>query len=855
MKPTSIKTAVLWALLFALLQAGQVQADHHNLNPPFERTEVRVACTNYEPTKQPFFGETHLHTAYSFDAVMLDTRNTPAEAYWYAQGGRVGLPPWADTRTAEPTDQSRPPNTRSYVTEHPYCMPGENCQFMATRTIQFPEGRALDFAAVTDHAEQLGESNICTFEATETCASDQDCDPAVTGQECSMDNMCRPKGYDSTLCHIARDELSRLRSGAAASIFAGLENVSQNPRRPEFCGPDGLLCERQAKLVWDKIRDDAEGAYDRTASCTFTSFIAYEYTAMAANGRCADTDALPCWDQSQDNAILDVPDAGWSSSADCPSGAACINNFSGNSGADNLHRNVIFRNDDVIDSPISNVDSPLGCGYGIDCTSTPDSPVASPAVMLQRLMDECIDNPDKPRCDVIAIPHNPNLSGGSMFLIPENSPDGLAEASLRNQLEPLVELMQIKGQSECRYNAMTGMAWTNPPDELCDFENQGWARLGGAADGYLTDEMQTTESIPPRSYVRNTLASGIAYAAEQGINPFQLGFVGGLDNHNGTPGQSDERQYAKSGAHGVQSFATSSEALNERFFLGLETNAGGLTVAWAEENSRDAIFTALKNRETYATSGTRPIVRVFGGFGLPSDICEAGDFAARGYAGGVPMGGTLERSRRTPGSIQQAPSFAISALMDPGWSGQPGTPLQRAQIIKGWVDGDGQTHEKVYDVAGTTDDEDKVDLRTCKPTGSGLTSLCTRWTDPDFDPGLHAFYYVRVLENPSCRWNQHYCNARGVDCDKPMGVCRSQVLSEHEERGCNGDAECDGGVCTLPASYEEFEYTQCCSGIVPQTVQQRAWTSPIWYSPWARATGSPRPRSTVREGSGLIEPK
>ncbi|WP_323696953.1 DUF3604 domain-containing protein [Thiorhodovibrio litoralis] len=826
----STEIAVVWTLLIALSPSAPVQAVSPDLLLPFERTEVREPCANYEPTKQPFFGETHLHTAYSFDSVALDTRNTPADAYRYAKGGRVGLPPWADTRTDEQAALPPPPDMRSYVTEHPYCMPGEHCQFMATRTIQFPEGRALDFAAVTDHSEQFGESNICTFEATETCSDDQDCNPGVTGQGCASDNMCRPKGYNSPLCVIARDELSRLRQGTAASVFAALENVSQNPTRPAFCGPDGALCARQAKLVWDKIRGDAEAAYDRTSSCTFTSFIAYEYTAMAATGRCVDANALPCWDQAQDNSIPDVPDAGWSPSADCPSGSPCINNFTGNSGFDNLHRNIIFRNDDVIDQPISNLESPLGCGFGADCTSTPGWAVASPAVMLQRLNDDCIANPAKPRCDVLTIPHNSNMSRGSMFILPENTPDGQAEAYLRNQLEPLVELVQIKGQSECRYNANTGMAWTNPPDELCDFENQGWARLAGAADGYLTDENQTTESIPPRSYVRNTLASGIAYAAKQGVNPFQLGFVGGLDNHNGTPGQSEEQQYAKSGAHGIQSFATSSAALSERFYLGLETNAGGLTVAWAEENSRDAIFTALKNRETYATSGTRPIVRVFGGFGLPSDICEAGDFAARGYAGGVPMGGTLQREPRPPGRVPQAPSFAVSAIMDPGWSGHPGTPLQRAQIIKGWVDSIGQTHERVYDVAGTTDAEDKVDLQTCKPIGAGMNNLCTLWTDPDFDPDQHAFYYVRVLENPSCRWNHYYCNARGVDCSKPMGVCRGQA-TEGLEQGCDSDAECGEGVCTLPDSYEEFEYSQCCSGIVPQTVQQRAWTSPIWYTP------------------------
>jgi len=597
---------------------------------------------------------------------------------------------------------------------------------------------------------------------------------------------------------------------------------------------DGSICTQQAKVVWDKIRADAEQAYDRTSACSFTSFVGYEYTAMAANGRCADSDLLPCWDNAQDNAVPNVPDATTPSascpsraSCDCPSGQPCIKNFTGNSGADNLHRNVIFRNDDVIDQPISNIEIPLGCGSGTGCTSTPHWPVASPAVMLQGLKDQCINNPQKPRCDVLTIPHNPNMSRGSMFILPDNTPDGLTEAQLRHQLEPLVEITQIKGQSECRFNAKTGMAWTNPPDELCDFENEGFARLGGAAAGYLTADMQNQDTIPPRSYVRNTLENGIKYAAENGINPFQLGFVGALDNHNGTPGQSDAEQYAKSGAHGIESFAVSAEALNERFFLGIETNAGGLAVAWAEENSRDAIFTALKNRETYATSGTRPIVRFFGGPNVPKDICTKGDFAARGYANGVPMGGTLL------GPAHTAPRFAISALMDPGWPGHPGTPVQRAQIIKGWVDAGGQTHEAVYDVAGNADKNaatDMVDLRTCTPKGGGMKDLCTVWTDPAFDPTQHAFYYVRILENPSCRWSQFYCNARGVDCSKPMGTCRSEGHAS-DGRGCSSNAECGGGVCTLPDSYEEFEYRQCCSGIVPQTVQQRAWTSPIWYTP------------------------
>ena len=439
MKPTSIKTAVLWALLFALLQAGQVQADHHNLNPPFERTEVRVACTNYEPTKQPVFRRNP-------SAHGLLVRRGDARHAQYPGRGLLVRAGWSGgfaalgRHTHRRADRIKRdhPNTRSYVTEHPYCMPGENCQFMAHPNHPVPRGagRSTSLRSPTTPSNSARAISAPSRRPKPAPAIRTAIRPSP-GRNARW-TTCAVRRVTTAPCATSpRDELSRLRSGAAASIFAGLENVSQNPRRPEFCGPDGLLCERQAKLVWDK---DSRRCGGRLRPNRLLHLHLLYCLRIHGDGRqtagARITDALPCWDQSQDNAILDVPDAGWSSSADCPSGAACINNFSGNSGADNLHRNVIFRNDDVIDSPISNVDSPLGCGYGIDCTSTPDSPVASPAVMLQRLMDECIDNPDKPRCDVIAIPHNPNLSGGSMFLIPENSPDGLAEASLRNQLEP-----------------------------------------------------------------------------------------------------------------------------------------------------------------------------------------------------------------------------------------------------------------------------------------------------------------------------------------------------------------------------------------------------------------------------------
>ncbi|MGQ0595601.1 MAG: DUF3604 domain-containing protein [Gammaproteobacteria bacterium] len=199
----------------------------------------------------------------------------------------------------------------------------------------------------------------------------------------------------------------------------------------------------------------------------------------------------------------------------------------------------------------------------------------------------------------------------------------------------------------------------------------------------------------------------------------------------------------------------------------------------------------------------------------------------KGYARGVPMGGTLTGRRRPP-------HFAVNALMDPGWPLHPGTKLQRIQIIKGWVDKHtGETNEKVWDVAGRRDLGQDIDLATCAPSQQGFEQLCADWTDPEFDPDEHAFYYARVLENPSCRWNQYYCIARGVDCSRAMGRCAS-TNPAFVGKGCASNDDCGGGVCEPPLGYTQYEYQQCCSGQVPQTVQQRAWTSPIWHTPSRR---------------------
>src|SRR5437764_7531207 len=318
-----------------LLLLGPGLAGAQRQSPPFTRTEQRASCANNQPLRQPFFGELHLHTQYSMDAATLDTRNTPRDAYRFARGEKVGLPPFVDTRTGDEPDTAT--NGTGAVSPHPYCLPPERCQYTATRTIQLPKDRALDFAAITDHAEFLGETNICFWEEKVVCTQDNDC---RQGQVCFGTNLsasgqgiCVPRGYASEACILAREDRTRLETGLGAAIISSYV-TAENPQRLPFCaapGGDGQgTCLFQARNVWEQIQRDAEEAYDRTSQCAFTSFIAYEYTSSPGMGQCSDNQA-PCF-----------------ADADCSGGATCTPN---SGGANNLHRNIIFRNDDVVQLP------------------------------------------------------------------------------------------------------------------------------------------------------------------------------------------------------------------------------------------------------------------------------------------------------------------------------------------------------------------------------------------------------------------------------------------------------------------------------------------------------------------------
>jgi hypothetical protein len=286
-----------------------------------------------------------------------------------------------------------------------------------------------------------------------------------------------------------------------------------------------------------------------------------------------------------------------------------------------------------------------------------------------------------------------------------------------------------------------------------------------------------------------------------------MGFIGSTDTHSATAGGAEEDNYVghlgrrDAGYRNVQ----------DHFF----SNPGGHAVVWAEENSRDAIFSALRRKETYATSGTRPVVRFFGGASLPTDLCESRDMVERAYSNGTPMGGRL---RSTAEGV--APRFLVSVVKDAGVAGHPGTDLQRVQIVKGWVDAGAETHERVYDVAGDAENGASVDPNSCSPTGAGSSSLCAMWEDPDFDSSEASFYYVRVLENPTCRWSTLQCQAAGVNpfADNCEAQAEEQTALAHE-RGAEGDVY---GKCCLSEDEEPF---------YSPLIQERAWTSPIWYEP------------------------
>jgi hypothetical protein len=379
----------------------------------------------------------------------------------------------------------------------------------------------------------------------------------------------------------------------------------------------------------------------------------------------------------------------------------------------------------------------------------------------------------------LAIPHNGNLSNGLMFAQTTMSgePIDRAYAEARSRWEPIFEVTQIKGDEEAH-------PFLSPDDEFADFETWDVSNIIGSAP--------KTKDMLQYEYARSALKLGLQLGKKLGANPYKFGMSGATDSHTGLSTTREENYFGKyqqtepsSTRHNNEVIPADDAAL--RIYTSQES-AAGLLAVWARENTRGEIFDSVRRKEVFATTGTRLRVRVFTGWDFTADEVSRPDFAVQGYRRGVPMGGDLHAA-----PAGTAPSFMVRALRDPD-----GANLDRVQIVKGWLDGQDEPHERIYDVvvsdgrAISADGRARqavgntVDLATTSYTNTiGDAMLAGHWVDPDFDPAAHAFYYVRVLEIPTPRWTTYDAVFFGID--RPTNV--------------------------------------------PATIQDRAYTSPIWYSP------------------------
>ena len=492
-------------------------------------------------------------------------------------------------------------------------------------------------------------------------------------------------------------------------------------------------------------RDVIRSAQEHNDPGNFTTFVAYEYTTSSTF--------------SGENRGMLSPDG--------------TGPFEGG----NLHRNVIFKGDNVTVEPFSRLDS-----------LNPED--------LWTWMDDLRSR----GVDTLAIPHNSNGSNGQMFELEswDGYPVGKEYAEFRMRNEPLVEVTQVKGTSDTH-------PLLSPNDEWADFEIMD-QRVGGV--GW---------SRPFGSYTRQAYLDGLGLQEEGRGNPYKFGLVGASDTHTGAMSDDESNFTSKIGIldglpanrgsiplsdEQVQTAMANDTAPGTRL-IGLKKigedyysdsvftqwSASGMAVVWAEENTRDSIFNAFRRKETYATSGTRIKLRFFAGENLDVSSLSDDDLIKQAYLKGVPMGGDLY-------VLEASPSFLVWATRD-----TKGAPLQRIQIIKGWVETiSGKPHEEVYDVVCSDglnvnpktnrcpDNGARVNISDCSISSNvGASELKAFWKDPDFDPTLKAFYYVRVLENPTCRWS------------------------------------------TWDAVKNGFEPRPD----LHKTIQERAWSSPIWYTPEA----------------------
>ena len=610
----------------------------------------------YDPEKNLYWGDLHVHTEASFDARLFGTRLTVEDAYRFARGETLRN------------------------------VGGERMQL----------SRPLDFVAITDHAEGFGLRSRCSDDGLGlvervNCSLFQDANSALL----------------VLMLELGRGAEGGIRGGEApAGVYQPVTREATGNTFPICVFGEGGVerCYRDSNQAWARYVALAD-QYNEPGR--LTTFPAYEFSPV-------------------------LPNAG------------------------KHHRNVIFN----------------------DSRSLPEHAISSldvaNALELWRGLEESCEAP----CDFLTIPHNMNLGWGLFYsrYTWDGKRYGAEDWRLRRRREPLAEVYQVKGASECAL----GVGAT---DEECRFSQV----LEPCAPG------QTTGCAFQTGFARQGLAVGLELDRELGFNPLAFGMIGATDNHNANPGDAEEWDFV--GKVGL----VSSPAIRRRRDLrpGAEPfetilqfhESGGVTGVWAEENTRQAIFAALQRREAYATSGPRIALRLFAGWGFDLTIADAPAPVAQALAGGVPMGGVL----RPSAGQGESPTFFVWALAD-----SMSAPLQRVQVIKGWIDDAGETHERVWDVVcaggasvdpltGRCPDGDaSVDLSDCSLEGeSGTQELIAAFQDPSFDASQAAFYYVRALQNPTCRWSTYDAIRLGMEPDPR----------------------------------------------VPATIRERAWSSPIWIDP------------------------
>ena len=587
--------------------------------------EVQAATSSTEGQHQVYWGDLHIHTSLSSDAFTMGVRAVPDDVYRFAKGETL---------------------------EH-------GAGYPVTIT------RPLDFAAVTDHAEYLGQAKLSGLDVPTTRQS---------------------------LSDILRRE-NRLT--VTQSWWEIMSLIRENGFKLTLTGVDADI----NRAAWDEIVAAAER---HNEPGVFTTFPGWEWSA-------------------------DTGDVGT-----------------------HLHRNVIYGSDDLPSIPFSSIDGP------------------TPPDLWEFLRSERAIGRT-----VMAIPHNPNLSEGLAYRITDESGKRIDRVSPqdRSDLEPISEILQIKGSSET-HPLLSSL------DEFADFE------IAGTVPG-----REVTLTSVKGAYARDALRSGISMAHSEGFNPLKFGVIGSSDSHNATS-PSDEKGYTgklpmMDGSAGLRTGAAG---------LGLDKmtparkwGSGGLAAVWAPENTREALFDAMQRRETFATSGPRIVVSLFAGWGFPEGTAASANFDEIARESGVPMGSSLPEISRADSadSDRATPEFVVVAERDP-----IGANLDRIQMIKGWVDSSGQSHERIYDLAWS--DERTVDAETGRLAAVGSTvdpanatydntigapQLRAQWSDPDFDSDQEAFYYVRVLEIPTPRWSTYDAVQLGIEPMAPVAIQERAISS------------------------------------------------------------------------------